>query len=222
MRASGRAALAAALLGLCATVGAVDGDTTAERTPSADLPKPTTRVYRYLSSGGTVSFSDRKPVHENYVVLSYGCYACNPKSTIDWNVTRLYHDAYTAEINGAARQYNIDPALVRAVIHAESGFKVHARSPKGAMGLMQLMPATARELGVHNPRLPRENIHGGVKYLASLLARFRSDITLATAAYNAGPDAVQRHAGVPPYPETQVYVQRVRILHQRYRNGSQG
>lgn len=202
--------------------GAAGADTAAGNTPPQDLPKPTNKVYRYLSAGGTVSFSDRKPVHDNYVVLSYGCYACNPKSPIDWNVTRLYRDAYTEEINGAARLYNIDPALVRAVIHAESGFKVHARSPKGAMGLMQLMPATARQLGVQDARLPRENIHGGVKYLASLLARFRSDITLATAAYNAGPEAVQRHAGVPPYPETQVYVQRVRILHQRYRNGSQG
>ena len=212
-----RMALAAALLGLCATAGATDVDTTSERASATDLPKPATRVYRYMSSGGTVSFSDRKPVHENYVVLSYGCYACNPKSAVNWNVTRLYHDAYAEEINGAARQYNIDPALVRAVIHAESGFKVHARSPKGAMGLMQLMPATARELGVRDARVPRENIHGGVKYLASLLVRFRSDITLATAAYNAGPEAVQRHAGVPPYPETQVYVQRVRILHQRYK-----
>lgn len=173
-------------------------------------------------SGGTTSFSDRPPRHDNYVVLSYGCYACNPKSTINWNVTRLYRDEYAEEINGAARRYNIDPALVRAVIHAESGFKVHARSPKGAVGLMQLMPATARLLGVANPRLPRENIHGGVKYLAELLARFKSDITLATAAYNAGPQAVQKYAGVPPYAETQVYVQRVRILHQRYKGLPQG
>lgn len=192
-----------------------------EGTAPPDLPKPATKIYRYLS-GGTTSFSDRPPEHSNYVVLHYGCYACNPQSTINWNVTRLYRKEFADEIEGAARQYRVDPALVRAVIHAESGFNVHARSPKGAIGLMQLMPATARLLGVANPRLPQENIRGGVKYLAELLAQFRSDITLATAAYNAGPQAVQKYAGVPPYAETQVYVQRVRILHQRYKGGPQG
>lgn len=212
--------VAAAESGTGAAVAPTFG-TPADHPAASDLPRPATKIYRYMS-GGTTSFSDRPPRHDNYVVLSYGCYACNPKSTINWNVTRLYRDEYAAEIDGAARRYNIDPALVRAVIHAESGFKMHARSPKGAVGLMQLMPATARLLGVANPRLPRENIHGGVKYLAELLARFKSDITLATAAYNAGPQAVQKYAGVPPYAETQVYVQRVRILHQRYKGGPQG
>jgi len=181
----------------------------------AEAPKPPTKIYRYLS-GGTVSFSDRPPGHDRYVILTYGCYACNPTSTIDWRATRLYRDAFADEIDHAARQFNIDPALVRAVIHAESGFNAQARSPKGAVGLMQLMPATARRLGVANARVPRENIRGGVQYLAGLLARFRNDVVLATAAYNAGPEAVQKYAGVPPYAETQVYVQRVRILHRRY------
>ncbi len=190
--------------------------------PATDAAAGATKVYRYLSGSGTVSFSDRPPAHQAYVVLSYGCYACNPQSPIDWKATRLYHDAYASEIEQAARQYNVDPALVRAVIHAESGFNARARSPKGAIGLMQLMPATARLMGVDDPHLPQQNIRGGVRYLAELLVRFRSDITLATAAYNAGPQAVQRHAGVPPYPETQVYVQRVRILHQRYRAASAG
>lgn len=181
-----------------------------------------TKVYRYLGRNGTVSFSDRPPAHDAYVVLHYGCYACNPQSPIDWKATRLFHDAYASEIEQAARQYQVDPALVRAVIHAESGFNPRARSPKGAIGLMQLMPATARLMGVDDPHQPQHNIRGGVRYLAELLARFRSDITLATAAYNAGPEAVRRHAGVPPYPETQVYVQRVRILHQRYRQAARG
>lgn len=191
-------------------------------TPAQDLPKPSGKVYRYLSADGTISFSDRPPTHDRYVVMQYGCYACNPQSTVNWKVTRLYWDAYASEIEQAARVYNVDPALVRAVIHAESGFNVHARSPKGAIGLMQLMPATARQLGVANPRLPRENINGGARYLAEMLVRFRNDITLATAAYNAGPQAVHKHAGVPPYAETQVYVQRVRILHQRYKDKPQG
>jgi soluble lytic murein transglycosylase-like protein len=193
----------------------------ADGTPPQDLPKPTSKVYRYMH-GGTVSFSDRPPAHENYVVLRYDCYACNPKSTINWNVTRLFHREFSEEINQAARQYKLDPALVRAVIHAESGFNVQARSPKGAIGLMQLMPATARYLGVANPRHPRENIHGGTRYLAELLAQFKNDVVLATAAYNAGPQAVQKYAGVPPYAETQVYVQRVRILHERYRGALRG
>ncbi len=220
-----RGAAAACLFGaLAALAQAVELPTAAPATSVAapqDLPKPTTKVYRYLA-GSTTSFSDRPPAHDNYAVLSYSCYACNPKSTINWKVTRLFHREYAEEINQAALQYKVDPALVRAVIHAESGFNAQARSPKGAIGLMQLMPATARLLGVANPRQPRENIHGGARYLAEMLARFRNDITLATAAYNAGPQAVQKHAGVPPYAETQVYVQRVRILHQRYKGGPQG
>lgn len=215
-----RAGLACALL-LATLAQASEGGATANGTPPMDLPKPATKIYKSLA-GGTTSFSDRPPSHGAYVVLKPQCFACSPTSTIDWDSTRLFRDAYAEEINQAAREYKVDPALVRAVIHAESGFNVHARSPKGAVGLMQLMPATARELGVRNARVPHENIHGGTKYLAELMVRFRNDLTLATAAYNAGPNAVQRHAGVPPYAETQVYVQRVRILHQRYKNSPQG
>lgn len=186
-----------------------------------DLPKPATKIYKSLS-GGTTSFSDRPPSHGAYVVLRPQCFACSPESTVNWHATRLYRDAFASEIEQAARQFNVDPALVRAVIHAESGFNVHARSPKGAIGLMQLMPATARELGVADPRHPRENIYGGARYLAEMMVRFRNDLTLATAAYNAGPHAVQKYAGVPPFAETRVYVQRVRILHQRYKGSPQG
>lgn len=212
----------AACLALALATAARAADTVAKEVPAAaGQPKSGTKIYRYLS-GGTTSFSDRPPAHDNYVVLHYGCYACNPRSTVDWNLTRLYRQEFADEIEGAARQYKVDPALVRAVIHAESGFNVRARSPKGAIGLMQLMPATARLMGVANPRLPHDNIRGGVKYLADLLLRFKSDVTLATAAYNAGPEAVQKYAGVPPFAETQVYVQRVRILHSRYRNRPQG
>lgn len=207
--------LGAALLLTSSALAATPGEA-----PSEGPGKPATKVYRY-NSGGTVSFSDRPPGHDNFVVLSFDCYACNPKSSVNWRVTRLFQHEFADEINVAARRYNVDPALVRAVIHAESGFNVHARSRKGAMGLMQLMPATARMMGVRNVRVPNENIHGGVRYLAELLSQFRHDVTLATAAYNAGPDAVQRYAGVPPYPETQVYVQRVRMLHQRYKSPSE-
>lgn len=203
---------------LLVAAGAVkaDGGTTAEGSVRAEPPKPASKIYRYLSAG-TTSFSDRPPSRENYVVLLHSCYACGLSSSVNWHSTRLYRDEFADEINLAARQFNVDPALVRAVIHAESGFNVHARSPKGAVGLMQLMPNTARLLGVVNSRAPRENIHGGAKYLATMLARFKNDVVLATAAYNAGPEAVKKYAGVPPYAETRVYVQRVRILHQRYK-----
>lgn len=185
---------------------------------AAPGPIPATRVYRYFSSAGTVSFSDRPPERTPYTLLSYGCFACNPYSKVDWRATQLFRDAYASEIENAAHTFHVDPSLVRAIIHAESGFNANARSPKGALGLMQLMPTTARELGVVHPLVPGENIQGGVRYLAQMLVRFKSDVALAAAAYNAGPEAVQRHAGVPPFRETQVYVQRVRILQERYRS----
>ncbi len=177
------------------------------------------KIYKYLQNG-TPSFSDVPPSKLPYVVYSRSCFACAVVSSVDWTRTQLHREAFGDEINLAARQYALDPALVRAVIHAESGFNAQARSQKGAMGLMQLMPETARMLGVTQPHNPESNILGGSQYLAGLLVRFKNDVTLATAAYNAGPEAVQRYAGVPPYAETQVYVQRVKLLHQRYKESA--
>jgi hypothetical protein len=109
----------------------------------------------------------------------------------------------------AARRHGLDPALVRAVVAVESGFQPAAVSPKGAQGLMQLMPATARELGVADPFDAAANLDGGSRYLRSLLARYEGDLAKALAAYNAGMGAVARHRGVPPYAETRQYVQKV-------------
>ena len=114
----------------------------------------------------------------------------------------------------AARRHGLDPALLRAVIEVESGWNPLARSPAGALGLMQLMPATARALGVTDPWDPWQNLEAGARYLRQQLERF-GDIRLALAAYNAGPGAVQRHGDVPPYRETQAYVERVLALWRR-------
>lgn len=111
-----------------------------------------------------------------------------------------------------ARDNNLSPTLVQAVMQVESGYNTRARSSKGAMGLMQLMPETARELGVRDPWDPAQNVAGGARYLRQQLDRF-GDLTLALAAYNAGPTAVTRYQGVPPYKETQRYVQKVLSLY---------
>lgn len=116
---------------------------------------------------------------------------------------------YAAEIAAAAAKHGIDPALLRGLIRQESGFDPSARSPAGALGLSQLMPGTAASLGVTDPLDPAQSIDGGARYLRQQLDRFGGDVRKALAAYNAGPGAVERFGGVPPYPETQSYVQRI-------------
>jgi soluble lytic murein transglycosylase-like protein len=116
---------------------------------------------------------------------------------------------YDDLIEHHAANHGLSADLVRAVIQAESGFNPHAVSPKGAIGLMQLMPVTARELGVTDPFRPDDNIRGGVLYLAQLMARFDQNLELALAAYNAGPGNVERYGAVPPFRETRAYVRKI-------------
>jgi soluble lytic murein transglycosylase-like protein len=123
--------------------------------------------------------------------------------------------AYDDLIERASRRHGVPAALVKAVIHAESAFDPEAVSPKGAMGLMQLMPATAKRLGVAEPYRARENVEGGTRYLRSLHDRYGS-WTHTLAAYNAGPTAVDHYRGVPPYTETRQYVKRVLSYYRRY------
>jgi soluble lytic murein transglycosylase-like protein len=129
---------------------------------------------------------------------------------------RLDRQSYAETVARFSGLYGVDPDLVRAVIHAESAFRPDAVSPKGAGGLMQLMPATARRFDVSDRFDPEQNIAGGVAYLAFLLDLFNGDRELAVAAYNAGENAVSRYDGIPPYEETQTYVKRVMQLQAAY------
>jgi soluble lytic murein transglycosylase-like protein len=125
---------------------------------------------------------------------------------------------YGSEITAAAQRNGLDPALLAGLIKQESGFNANARSGAGAQGLTQLMPGTASGLGVTNPLDPTQAIEGGAKYLKQQLDRFGGDVARALAAYNAGPGAVQRFGGVPPYAETQNYVRAVQANAAAFRN----
>lgn len=120
-------------------------------------------------------------------------------------------------VKEAAAAHGVDPALIEAVIKQESSYRTDAESSCGAQGLMQLMPETAKELGVSNSLDPRSNVMGGTKYLSQLLKRFDGNMTMAIAAYNAGPGAVEKYGGVPPYAETQDYVQKVLNNYQQFK-----
>jgi soluble lytic murein transglycosylase-like protein len=122
-----------------------------------------------------------------------------------------------ALVNDNAQAQSVDPALIKAIIANESGFNANATSNVGAQGLMQLMPGTAAGLGVTDSYDPAQNVAGGTKYIKGLLERFNGDVRLAVAAYNAGPGAVEKYGGVPPYAETQNYVQNVLASYAKYR-----
>jgi soluble lytic murein transglycosylase-like protein len=127
---------------------------------------------------------------------------------------------FAAQITASAKRNGIDPALLAGLIKQESGFNPHAGSPAGAQGLTQLMPGTARGLGVGNPLDPAQSIEGGARYLKQQLDRFGGDVARALAAYNAGPGAVQHYGGVPPYAETQNYVRRVQAYAAAFRSNA--
>ena len=138
--------------------------------------------------------------------------ATSAASVISGARTPLQSRPFAALIETVSLKHGIDPALVHAVIEAESNYRPRALSQVGARGLMQVMPATARDLGVSNARHlfdPEQNVEAGVKYLKFLLEKFDGDLPTAIAAYNAGPGTVDRYAGIPPYPETQNYVRKV-------------
>lgn len=170
-----------------------------------------------LNSKNTVSF---EKVLQSGTKTKFGDLLTNPASRVN---AKLYTDStgnvknpdYSNKANvkdlisRISKKHGVDEKLVNALVKQESGFNPCAKSKAGALGLMQLMPATAKGLGVTNPLDPEQNVEGGVKYLKSMLNKYNGNIILALAAYNAGPNAVDRYDGVPPYAETQNYVKSI-------------
>ncbi|MEW5949607.1 MAG: transglycosylase SLT domain-containing protein [Thermodesulfobacteriota bacterium] len=173
-------------------------------------------IYCFTDSEGVVHFTD-VPNDERYrVFLRTG----KTMERTSYSYAALSGDIkrYDPVIHAACRRFGVDTNLVRAIIKAESNFNYLALSPKGARGLMQLMPQTAQEMAVFDIFDPAENIYGGVKYLKRLLGMFDGNIPLALAAYNAGPDRVGNRKQIPMIKETQDYVQRVLLYFRNYKN----
>ena len=171
-------------------------------------------IYRYIDADGVVHFTNT-PTAKGYTLFIK-----------DKNTARVYTrtrkikagtNAYDTIILKAASAFGVDYALIKAVIHAESSFNPHAVSSKGARGLMQIMPQNYASLNISNPFDPSQNIMGGTRYLKRMLIRYNEKLALAIAAYNAGPSAVDKYKKIPPYEETQTYVQRVMSLYSRYK-----
>ena len=169
------------------------------------------QIYSWRDADGRLVLSNSKPQNANIdSVQSFAVPEAEgvrtTRDTVAVDRSQLYDDIIIEN----SRRHDVRPSLVRAVVQVESGFNPRAYSPKGAMGLMQLMPATAREFGVRNPFNPEENVRGGVAYLRQLLDRYAGNEQLALAAYNAGPGAVDKHGqSIPPYRETRDYVTKV-------------
>ena len=197
MRSNGLTLVIFGLLLPCLTLSAVRAD-----------------VYVHKNKEGVLTFTN-VPTHSGYrrVIRE-----TNSPSSAPVYLSTSFDDL----IVSASSRHSIDADLIRAVIKAESGFNSNARSPKGAMGLMQLMPDTARLYNVLDAYSPSENIEGGARHLRLLLSRYRGDMELSLAAYNAGINAVERHGGIPPFAETREYVRRVLRFYNGYRgNGMQ-
>jgi soluble lytic murein transglycosylase-like protein len=168
-------------------------------------------IYKYVDKKGTIHLTNIPTNPQVDYVLVYR------EKRVLFSIKAKEVAKYDQLITRTAGKYNVDPALVKAVIKTESNFNHRAVSPQGDQGLMQLMPATAYALQVPDSFHPDNNVEGGVKYLRYLMKLFSNDLSLALAAYNAGENAVIKHRGIPPYRETQNYVQRVLSHYQQYR-----
>ncbi len=172
-------------------------------------------IYKYVAADGTIFYTNmptgkKQKVQSSRTNPSDTAKAVPMKAGFNFKKPdKIDRASYYPIAEEKARQYNLDPKLIKAVIRAESNWNPTAVSPKGAMGLMQLIPSTAALMGVQNPFDPTENIDGGVRYLRHLLERFNGNTVLALAAYNAGPKTVEKKNAIPSIPETVDYVRRV-------------
>lgn len=168
-------------------------------------------IYKYVDENGVIHFTNTPENSQYKKIISES--KPQPQSKKNVPNTADYHQI----VHSKSAKYNVEPSLVKAVIKTESNWDAAVVSQKGAMGLMQLMPSTANDMDVRNPFNPEENIEGGIRYLRYLLNKFDGDITLALAAYNAGPKTVEKFGSIPPISETQQYVKQVLSI---YKNGS--
>ncbi|WAU75783.1 lytic transglycosylase domain-containing protein [Acinetobacter sp. TR3] len=176
-------------------------------------------IYQFKDDNGTTLLTNKKKAEYNHLKVIKATYYpdSNIHSYSNWgsseaSVLPSYSrnkNAFDQMIRQASQQHGVSEGLIKAVMHTESGFNINARSPVGAQGLMQLMPATARRFNVSNAYDPQQNIFGGARYLSWLLKRFNGDTRLAIAAYNAGEGNIDKYGGIPPFRETQDYVRRV-------------
>jgi len=172
-------------------------------------------IYRYEDDEGIVHFTDA-PTDRRFKIFMRDLKKDKQLRTKMQFASSVNPAEYDQIISSCSAKYGVSPYLIKAVIHAESGYNPNAVSRKGASGLMQLMPATAKSLKVNNSFDPKDNVEGGVKYLRFLLDTFRGDVSLAVAAYNAGLTKVAKYGGIPPYNETRTYVNRVLSYMQSY------
>jgi soluble lytic murein transglycosylase len=165
-------------------------------------------IYRYVDENGVMHFTNA-PTSGKFKLFM------RERKVF---ISKLDSNQFDPIISEASKKYGIEAPLIKAVIKAESDFDPNAISHKGARGLMQIMPMNYRLLNVENPFDPNQSIEGGARYLRDMLDRYKGSLNLSLAAYNAGPGAVDRHGGVPPYPETTEYIERVMKYYQRYKN----
>lgn len=173
-------------------------------------------IYKYEDEEGVLHFTDA-PANRKFKIIMRDIEK-DKRLRTNFGFTRAARNPaeFDAIINSCAREYGVDRSLVKAVIHAESGYNPNAVSSKGAAGLMQLMPGTAHDLKVADSFNPSDNIRGGVRYLRFLLDTFKGNVSLALAAYNAGLAKVAKYGGIPPYEETQNYVSKVLSYQRNY------
>ncbi len=182
---------------------------------AAPAPAASRWIYIQHRDDGVTAFTDQKPAKGDYkrIEIKGRITAYASCAGLTTQSMKMRAESYAPLIDKYAKAQGLSPELVSAVMRVESCYDKHAVSRAGARGLMQLMPGTARQLGVKDSFDPEQNIEGGVRHLAAMLTRFRNNLALGLAAYNAGPEAVAAYNNIPPYPETRSYVSRILKLY---------